>query len=889
MEILEVHSKDFLIKWVHAPDDCIIDWQVKPLKKSINFSLYEKSAPHGSATLSTDNSLRKGGENPASSADISRDASDCLLLNLNGSIRTATNMNSNGNLEPLPHPSSSSSTSAVNLRRTGSYKPKSRSNTFSSGLSKSDLVLVKDYKKLIAEELVHGKYEVKKGGMYAFIFDNSFSKTTLKKVLFSSKILLPNKKSRRIYRRALINQTKSYDKKSANSTSSGKSFISPSRRNALECILLKKRRKKLQGFVKRYFILDFTYGVLSYFRVNDDKLRGQMPIRLAIITANSKSREIIIDSGMEVWELKPSNKKDFNVWVEAFNKVKVSRYSLESTIKDVIEDIDGNLVLRELENVSKKLNSLKFKTKSSPEVLLLNILLISDEVEVVLDKLKVISKSLQTADSHSLLSSGDFYDAKEYIDAFGSGVNIIGKPDEARTNADSDESEVEEGFEGVTPTISSASSSSDSNEEASSSLISAPEDKLSLRSEVSEGKGENDDDLYPLPFHAIERAYDIPVSKNSPPSLISILRKNVGKDMSTISMPVDLNEPLSTLQKFAEMFEYTDLIDNALQADSGDLTGERILRIAAFAVSYLSSMRVRERNTRKPFNPLLGETFELVREDLGYRLISEKVSHRPLVCAIYVESANWTFSFSPKPSQKFWGKNFEIITEGSCRLMIRSTGEIFTWTQPTTQLKNIIAGEKYSEPSGSITVRSSRGFKAVVEFASAGMFGGRSEDLSIIAYGPDKEALPYTINGKWTESLTLNTSSTEKLIWTVRDILPNANKKFGFTKFAGTLNKITEIERNAIAPTDSRLRPDIKFYEKGDIQRAEEIKNKLEEKQRERRKQLEENNEVYRPTFFEYSGDDRLGMQEWVYKKGEDSYWNRRKKNNWDDLLKLWN
>lgn len=90
----------------------------------------------------------------------------------------------------------------------------------------------------------------------------------------------------------------------------------------LQSVMLKKRRKKLQGFVKRYFVLNLKRGSLSYFKVDDNKLRGQMPVKEAIISANPSNRQFIIDSGMEVWHLKAINQADFNAWVNAFNAIK---------------------------------------------------------------------------------------------------------------------------------------------------------------------------------------------------------------------------------------------------------------------------------------------------------------------------------------------------------------------------------------------------------------------------------------------------------------------------------------------------------------------------------------------------------------------------------------
>lgn len=46
-------------------------------------------------------------------------------------------------------------------------------------------------------------------------------------------------------------------------------------------------------------------------------------------------------------------------------------------------------------------------------------------------------------------------------------------------------------------------------------------------------------------------------------SLWNILRNNIGKDLSKVSMPVQLNEPLNTLQRLCEELEYSALLDAA--------------------------------------------------------------------------------------------------------------------------------------------------------------------------------------------------------------------------------------------------------------------------------------------------------------------------------------
>lgn len=89
--------------------------------------------------------------------------------------------------------------------------------------------------------------------------------------------------------------------------------------------ILLKRRKKLQGYARRYFSLDFKYGTFNYYLSEKNSiLRGSMPIKICAISAKSSSREIFVDSGMEVWNLKALSLADFQAWTEAFDTARVT-------------------------------------------------------------------------------------------------------------------------------------------------------------------------------------------------------------------------------------------------------------------------------------------------------------------------------------------------------------------------------------------------------------------------------------------------------------------------------------------------------------------------------------------------------------------------------------
>lgn len=84
------------------------------------------------------------------------------------------------------------------------------------------------------------------------------------------------------------------------------------------------------------------------------------------------------------------------------------------------------------------------------------------------------------------------------------------------------------------------------------------------------------------------------------------------------------------------------------------------LSFLAFAVSALASNWDR---LGKPFNPLLGETYEFEKD--GYRVICEQVSHHPPISAFHAESDDFKFHGSINPTIKFCGKSVEIHPDGT--------------------------------------------------------------------------------------------------------------------------------------------------------------------------------------------------------------------------------
>jgi hypothetical protein len=103
---------------------------------------------------------------------------------------------------------------------------------------------------------------------------------------------------------------------------------------------------------------------------------------------------------------------------------------------------------------------------------------------------------------------------------------------------------------------------------------------------------------------------------------------------------------------------------------------------------------------------------------------------------------------------------------------------------------------------------------------------------------------------------------------------------FGFPKWSIITSHLTKEQLKQICPTDSRLRPDQRAYENGDVDLAASEKHRLEELQRARRKQRKEDNEIFEPRWFEYKRDEDAERDIWTYRGG---YLETRETGKWEE------
>ena len=110
-----------------------------------------------------------------------------------------------------------------------------------------------------------------------------------------------------------------------------------------------------------------------------------------------------------------------------------------------------------------------------------------------------------------------------------------------------------------------------------------------------------------------------------------------------------------------------------------------------------------------------------------------------------------------------------------------------------------------------------------------------------------------------------------------------SNIPFNLTPFVLTLNAIPSKLRQHLPPTDTRLRPDQRAMEDGEYDFAATEKNRVEEKQRAKRREREAKGEEFSPQWFVQKRDKQTGEMFWDVRReaGEVEYWQRRKASDW--------
>ncbi|TTF56864.1 Oxysterol-binding protein-related protein 3 [Bagarius yarrelli] len=613
------------------------------------------------------------------------------------------------------------------------------------------------------------------------------------------------------------------------------SFIIPEKNSIpgiCEGFLMKKRKYPLQGWHKRYFVLE--KGILKYSKSQQDVMRGKhhgaLDVSLAVMSVNKKSRRIDLDTGDSLFHLKAKSQDIFYIWMTKLTAHRVYKkneaLSLHQDVLQALSTGTGRTlrieILGENRSCKKEFNqSLRLSATnhtlasaataivpalgeprsipdyvysqlstphcSSPEgkKLQQNIYVVSQRVHTTLNSIHEVlalererlaqawtgpdlrqSTSDQLASLCSTLSESRLTKVHSLSLSSESSEESFctvrqDQSSEARSRLSVAES-MAEYFDANEHIVSESLSENETSDESGLSDIttsnSEPEEghaevRLNYRTSVSTAPT--------LPSSVPEetgRRSALPArcADNSHIGILSILYNNIGKDLSRVSMPAALNEPLNFLQRVSEELEYSELLDIANRTDN-------------------------------PYDRM--------------------VSHHPPVSACHAESENFTF-----------------------------------WQENKNEVQGVVLDQV-----GNVVHR----------------FGG-----------------------SWHEGIFCDTLPNPQCLWKPNPQPEDYFEYYGFSRYARELNELTPELRDVLPSTDTRFRPDQRLLEEGKVVEADKRKDEVEEKQRERRKELAKRGEEHIPRFFRKSVDD-AGREIWLC---NGLYWKIRKNPGLThtDNLELW-
>lgn len=200
--------------------------------------------------------------------------------------------------------------------------------------------------------------------------------------------------------------------------------------------------------------------------------------------------------------------------------------------------------------------------------------------------------------------------------------------------------------------------------------------------------------------------------------MLALLGKLFGQDLTKMSLPVILAEPTTLLQKAAEVNVAGDhyLVKAAASK-------ETTLRMVYCLGQLLTQHNFVKHRCKKPFNPMLGETYELVTEH--YRFFAEQVSHHPPVSAFLQEGRGYKVVGQGNSKQQFGfggGKGLLYVTHvGAIDYIFEDGQTISVSSRPAVHVKNVVFGQVYMDFAGTATcINHQTGDRAEITFVQAG-------------------------------------------------------------------------------------------------------------------------------------------------------------------------
>lgn len=410
--------------------------------------------------------------------------------------------------------------------------------------------------------------------------------------------------------------------------------------------------------------------------------------------------------------------------------------------------------------------------------------------------------------------------------------------------------------------------------------ISQPENGVGADAEISASDSESEasakeeplDTINETPYVANENEFlgsageVVTELQEEQKSLIWFLMKQVrpGMDLSKVVLPTFILEPRSFLEKLADSYYHADLLSQAVLED------DAFTRMKGVVKWYLSGFYKKPQGLKKPYNPLLGETFRCYwQHPNGSRTfyLAEQLSHHPPISGFYVTNRQdgYTISATIIAKSKFYGNSTSAVLDGVAILTMLPRGEDYTMTIPYAHCKGILMGTLSMELGGKINIVCEKtGYHTELEFKLKPFLGGAEQMNQVVGrIRLGKESLA-TISGYWDGQIMI-TDKRSKQESVFFNPTPEVRKR-RLKKYTVPLEYQGEWESEKLWLAVTQA------INRDDQVAATDAKTLLEEAQRERAKERKSNGQEWIPKYFVQD----IMSGNWVYRHADARPWDPR-------------
>lgn len=315
-----------------------------------------------------------------------------------------------------------------------------------------------------------------------------------------------------------------------------------------------------------------------------------------------------------------------------------------------------------------------------------------------------------------------------------------------------------------------------------------------------------------------------------------------GKSIVGLSLPVRIFEPRTQMERIADLFHFVPHFCRKAAESENPIV--RLQNVLAMLISPL----MHTTSQRKPFNPLLGETYQ-GRLDKDTEIFMEHLSHHPPISRYLITNPLFRVYGSLTYNAQISPTKLIAYNEGWSTVEFNDKRQI-KFSHPAAHLSGLLVGQRSVRPCHTATAfdeqTQQKGVILVGEKQKGsflgGLFKGKKYDIlhgEIYRYNPEEHAkllkLDWALMNKSMENFSDRVVTTaqikgnyfqnlfidEEEVWNITRDLPYSKQQF---------------YSEDPLPSDSRFREDLIWLAYGNEKYAQEWKLRLEEQQRHDRK-----------------------------------------------------